>query len=266
VRTYAAHKPARAEAALEPSSPTAASAPGWALDWGRLLRTARQVAGLSLTELSARTGLSKGYLSKLESGAAGAANPTRATLAALARALPSFRSIAHMLEPGLSAGQLDFAGASRTAGYAPLNPGRHASHSGADEALSAEPIQLGWRELEVLAALLALETAAIPMPVTAPILARAVGRRVGDIAPVLDRLTAAELMVAQAPRSWGAPRTYQTCEHGTERIGVSRLGDLLVLAAALIAGAPRHPDTVRQTNAASDDTPDWTWSPGRPIA
>ncbi|MGH2486024.1 MAG: helix-turn-helix domain-containing protein, partial [Ktedonobacterales bacterium] len=40
----------------------------WQVHWGRLLRTARQVAGLSLSELSATTGLSKGYLSKLESG------------------------------------------------------------------------------------------------------------------------------------------------------------------------------------------------------
>src|SRR5437588_412086 len=65
----------------------------WPQDWGRLLRLARQVAGLSLTELSARTGLSKGYLSKLESAHAAAQNPSRATLAALARALPSFRPL-----------------------------------------------------------------------------------------------------------------------------------------------------------------------------
>ena len=59
----------------------------WPQDWGRLLRLARQVAGLSLSELSARAGLSKGYLSKLESGHITAQNPSRATLAALARAL-----------------------------------------------------------------------------------------------------------------------------------------------------------------------------------
>ena len=79
----------------------------WALDWGRLLRTARQVAGLSLTELSARTQLSKGYLSKLESGAVGAANPSRATLAALARALPSFGPVAHMFGPDGAREELD---------------------------------------------------------------------------------------------------------------------------------------------------------------
>ncbi|HEY7974146.1 MAG TPA: helix-turn-helix transcriptional regulator, partial [Ktedonobacterales bacterium] len=51
-----------------------ATAGDWTRDWGRLLRTARQVAGLSLTDLSARTGLSKGYLSKLEAGQDGARN------------------------------------------------------------------------------------------------------------------------------------------------------------------------------------------------
>src|SRR5947209_18386370 len=84
----------------------------WPQDWGRLLRLARQVAGLSLTELSARTGLSKGYLSKLESAHAAAQNPSRATLAALARALPSFRPLANTLEPGATLAALDFGEAS----------------------------------------------------------------------------------------------------------------------------------------------------------
>src|SRR6185437_5261867 len=61
----------------------------WAIRWGHLLRMARQVAGLSLSEVAERSGLSKGYLSKLESAHPSAANPSRATLAALARALPS---------------------------------------------------------------------------------------------------------------------------------------------------------------------------------
>src|SRR5215472_2462318 len=61
----------------------------WATRWGHLLRLARQVAGLSLSEVAERSGLSKGYLSKLESAHPSAANPSRATLAALARALPS---------------------------------------------------------------------------------------------------------------------------------------------------------------------------------
>ncbi|HEY7355147.1 MAG TPA: helix-turn-helix transcriptional regulator, partial [Ktedonobacterales bacterium] len=40
----------------------------WATRWGHMLRLARQVAGLSLQEVANRSGLSKGYLSKLESG------------------------------------------------------------------------------------------------------------------------------------------------------------------------------------------------------
>ena len=46
----------------------------WSRDWGQLLRSARQVAGMSLAGLSERTGLSRGYLSKLESGQDGARN------------------------------------------------------------------------------------------------------------------------------------------------------------------------------------------------
>src|SRR6478752_6342697 len=83
----------------------------WTRDWGQLLRLARQVAGFSLTELSARTGLSKGYLSKLESGHDGARNPSRATLAALARELPSFRPYAHTLESTAPLGALALADA-----------------------------------------------------------------------------------------------------------------------------------------------------------
>src|SRR5689334_24274434 len=106
----------------------------WQLDWGRLLRTARQVAGLSLGELSARTGLSKGYLSKLESGHDGARNPSRATLAALARELPSFRPYAHSLEPATPLGALALADA---APPPPLMSNALGEHL---------PLQLGWRD------------------------------------------------------------------------------------------------------------------------
>jgi transcriptional regulator with XRE-family HTH domain len=79
------------------TSPEAASS--WATKWGLLLRMARQVEGLSLSELAARTGLSKGYLSKMESAHPWAANPSRATLAALARALPSTIPLIQHLAP-----------------------------------------------------------------------------------------------------------------------------------------------------------------------
>lgn len=195
------------------------------LDWGRLLRIARQVAGLSLTELSARTGLSKGYLSKLESGATGAVNPSRATLAALARTLPSFRPLAHTLEPGLGAEGLALAGIAPSHGPVDVEPG-------------AEPIRLGWRELEVLAALVALDAAALPMPITAPVLARAVGRDVETVGSILARLVAREVVAISAPARPGGPPAYACAPGAAATIGVSRLGELLVLAATLIAGAP----------------------------
>lgn len=72
----------------------------WTARWGMLLRLARQVAGLSLNELATRSGLSKGYLSKLESAHQSATNPSRATLAALVRALPSTVPLIQHLDPG----------------------------------------------------------------------------------------------------------------------------------------------------------------------
>src|SRR5260370_41996529 len=89
---------------MDETAPELRDEPDWQVQWGGLLRTARQVAGLSLSELAAVTGLSKGYLSKLESGHVAALNPSRATLAALARALPSFRALAPTLEPARMAG------------------------------------------------------------------------------------------------------------------------------------------------------------------
>jgi transcriptional regulator with XRE-family HTH domain len=212
------------------SQTTAALDAEWAMDWGRLLRTARQVAGLSLAELSVRTGLSKGYLSKLESGAVGAANPSRATLAALARALPAFRPVAHTLEPGLGAGDLAFAGIGHV----------QAAESGPPAApliWDGSPIRLGWRELELLAALVALDSAGLAHPVTAALLSRAIGRDGAEVTGVLDGLVAAGVVVARAPGRPGATPSYACAEDVAERVGVSRLGDLLVLGAALLAGS-----------------------------
>ena len=227
-----------------PGAPTSS----WALDWGRLLRTARQVAGLSLTELSARTRLSKGYLSKLEAGATGAANPSRATLAALARALPSFRPVAHILEPGLDTTGLAFAGAASADG---TRLRRGAAPQSVDDPRAVPPLQLGWRELEVLAALLALEAAALPLPITLPVLARAVGRESATTAQALERLTAAGVVTMCPPGRVGAPCAYQCAEGAASRIGVACIGDLLVLAAALFAGTPPRSDEARAPDRAA---------------
>ncbi len=201
----------------------------WTRDWGRLLRTARQVAGLSLTDLSARTGLSKGYLSKLESGQDGARNPSRATLVALARALPSFRPLAYQLEP------TDATPSLALAEQAPRPPQLLIGAESSDE---TEPIQLGWREMELLVALLALERSAIPAPLTATIIARAVDRTSDSVIPSLERLTRGGVLRCYPPTRPGAAPTYGRGQALDTRIGLSRLGDALVLAAALLAQAP----------------------------
>lgn len=204
----------------------------WTRDWGRLLRTARQVAGLSLTALSERTGLSKGYLSKLESGQDGARNPSRATLVALARALPSFRPLAYQLEPADASPAPTLA----LAEQAPRPPQLVIGAASAED--FAEPIQLGWREMELLVALLALERSAIPRPLTALLIARAVDRSTESVIPALERLTRAEVLRCYPPTWPGGAPTYGRGTAFETRVGLSRLGDALVLAAALLAQAP----------------------------
>ncbi len=208
----------------------------WTRDWGRLLRTARQVAGLSLTDLSARTGLSKGYLSKLESGQDGARNPSRATLVALARSLPSFRPLAYQLEPA--------DGATPSLAFAeqpPRPPQLLIGAESQDAAVEAEPIQLGWREMELLVALLALERSAIPVPLNATIIARAVDRSAESVIPALERLTRSGVLRCFPPTRPGAAPTYGRGLAFDARVGLSRLGDALVLAAALLAQSPAAP-------------------------
>lgn len=222
----------RAKAAVTSREPTAASPShlaedSWAAGWGQLLRIARQIAGLSLTELSTATNLSKSYLSKLESGASGAANPSRATLAALARALPSFRPLAHTLEPGGGTAQLDY-GANTSQSNGSLSDDAHTTQQ-------TRPIRLGWRELEVFAALLALEASAIPLPLTAPILARATSREVGFVVQTMDHLIKQQIVEVELPVRAGDVIAYRCSHDGPARLGVARLGDLLVLAAALLS-------------------------------
>lgn len=215
----------------------------WTRDWGRLLRTARQVAGLSLTDLAARTGLSKGYLSKLEAGQDGARNPSRATLVALARALPSFRPLAYQLEPADAANTPSLAFAEQAPRPPQLLIGA-ASEAERDE----EPIQLGWREMELLVALLALERSAIPAPLTATIIGRAVDRNAESVIPALERLTRAGVLRCYPPSRPGAAPTYGQGTAFETRVGLSRLGDALVLAAALLAQAPTLRSRLRDTD------------------
>lgn len=228
----------------------------WQRDWGLFLRLARQVAGLSLTELAERSGLSKGYLSKLESGAAGARNPSRATLAALARALPSFRALAHMLDPGLSPTPLaptaPVSGVSTRSrpelrevcedanevqdSAEPVHVSQATQAHQPTEALPA-PLRLGWRELEVVLALLALDRSALPDPVTALAVSRALDRPLAEVRPVLDQLVAEGILHHETSPRHDGPLTYAPTPHLPRRLGIARVGDALVLAAALLASA-----------------------------
>lgn len=201
----------------------------WHVDWGRLLRTARQVAGLSLTALARETGLSKGYLSKLESGHLSAANPSRSTLAALARALPSFGPLAHTLQPSTRIGALTFA---RVAPQLPA-----VTPESEDPALP-HPMRLGWRELELVIALLVSEQSAIPHPLTAIALARSVGRTPGDVRQTLEGLVQMGVFHMRPPMRPGGAPTYARADDFEARVGITRVGDALILAAALLAQAP----------------------------
>lgn len=213
---------------VEPND-DAAPAGDWYVDWGRLLRTARQVAGLSLTDVGRATGLSKGYLSKLESGHPSAANPSRATLAALARALPSFGPLAHTLEPSTRIATLAFGRVPPRLPVVTLDP---------DGAARASPVRLGWREFELVIALLVVEQSAFPQPLTAVALARSVGRSLSDVQPTLDGLVDMAVLEVRPPARPGRAPTYRRAQDFEARVGITRVGDALILAAALLAQAP----------------------------
>ena len=199
----------------------------WQMHWGRLLRTARQVAGLSLTELAAATGLTKGYLSKLESGHATALNPSRATLASLAQALPSFRPIAHSLGPSADGGPVVIQPDARDIPFL-ISP----------DADREPPVSLGWPELELIVAIVTLERAAVVQPLTAVVIARAVGRERTQVEAALARLVEMRLLWRRLPVHPGGLVSYRCAADFETRVGIVRPGDALVLAAALLAELP----------------------------
>ena len=214
----------------------------WQVHWGRLLRTARQVAGLSLSELSASTGLSKGYLSKLESGHATALNPSRATLAALAQSLPSFRALAHTLGPVEDLGALALGRAAPRLPEVVVDARGEARES---------PVRLGWRELEALVAVMVLEQAAITQPITAMTLARALGRSTAEARAACDDLARMGVLDERPPLRLGGQPTYARGADFEALVGLNRVGDAFVLAAALLAQAP----TLQRRSRVRDDDP-----------
>lgn len=225
----------------------------WQLSWAHLLRTARQVAGKSLTALAAETGLSKGYLSKLESGRENALNPSRATLAALAHALPSFRALAHMLDPDLDVATPALARAEPQ--LPPIVRSMVPDHATEGSMVAPSPVRLGWQELEVVTALLALEQAALGVPLTRVTIGRAVGRPGAEIERVLDGMVQMGVLVRLPTRHGGSLPAYTRSDAFTERTGIMRLGDALLLAAALLSQAPRLPARAASlAYGAEDDT------------
>lgn len=209
----------------------------WTREWGLLLRSARQVAGLSLAGLGERTGLSRGYLSKLEASQDGARNPSRATLAALARALPSFKPMAYQLGPGGPSRAVSVALAESlpTSSLLAAEPGETVLTT--DDENVPRPIQLGWREFEALVAFLALERSAAPVPLSARLIARAADRTLADMRRTLAALVERGALQSLAPGRPGADPTYGRGEILDTQLGLSRVGDALILAAALFTQA-----------------------------
>jgi len=130
-----------------------------------LLRVARQVAGLSLHDLAKLSGLSKGYLSKLESAHPSAANPSRATLAALAPSLPATLPLFQQLDPADTLPPL--------ASLIQEQPRKPAINPGEGQETAA-PLPATWTDWEILLAVSILERSGFGPP-TEGVLARACG-------------------------------------------------------------------------------------------
>jgi transcriptional regulator with XRE-family HTH domain len=205
----------------------------WATRWGLMLRLARQVAGLSLSEVAERSGLSKGYLSKLESAHPSAANPSRATLAALARALPSTIPLIQKLdaEAGLPTPKSLLRAPQQEA----------VSYRGglaeAAEPLSAalvegstEGLPTSWTEWEVLLALLVLESSGLGPP-TMPVLARACGVETLS-EEALAHLGHLGLLRPLPPARPGWPVRYTQGPAKLETFGIQRPADIFIRAAS----------------------------------
>jgi transcriptional regulator with XRE-family HTH domain len=241
-------------------SPEATSS--WASRWGMLLRMARQVEGLSLSELAARSGLSKGYLSKLESAHPSAANPSRATLAALARALPSTIPLIQHLAPdeglpsarSLVGGQWNVIAQPVEAWPFPL-AGQQAA--GADQRGEAQGKSLAasWTEWEVLLAVVVIEGAGFGPP-TQAVLERAC-KVEAPLAALLEELEHRGALRKIPPAQVGGPARY-TVEGTRLDVGeVRRPAQLFVQAAmsGLLLGAGIHQDE-RATPSAGRSIPD----------
>ncbi len=202
----------------------------WAMRWGLLLRMARQVAGLSLSELSERSGLSKGYLSKLESAHPSAANPSRATLAALARALPSTLPLIQNLDPdeGLPTPITLLRGGHPGAANRPIHQPEAAAHL-MPTRNKEEGLPSSWAEWEIMLALTILENSGLGSP-SLPVLARACGTETLS-REALARLESAGLLRALPPARPGEVVRYTQGPARLDEFGIKRPADFFTKAA-----------------------------------
>lgn len=210
-------------------------AESWATRWGHLLRLARQVAGLSLSEVAERSGLSKGYLSKLESAHPSAANPSRATLAALARALPSTIPLIQRLdaEAGLPTPRTLLRGPQQEpTSYALTQPAETDVGLPAIAQSSGEGLPSSWAGWEILLALMILENSGLGPP-TLPVLARACGAETLS-SEALAHLESAGLLRPLPPTRPGGPVRYTQGPMRLEAFGIHRPADLFLRAAIIL--------------------------------
>lgn|SRR5579871_28832 len=204
----------------------------WAIRWGHLLRLARQVAGLSLSEVAERSGLSKGYLSKLESAHPSAANPSRATLAALARALPSSIPLIQRFdaEADLPAPRTLLRGNQQaTASYRSSLPEPADLATLALDGSSVEGLPANGAEWEILLALMVLESSGLGPP-TLAVLTRACGRETLSSA-ALAHLESTHLVASIPPIRPGGVTRFTLGTAKLDKIGIQRPADFLTRVA-----------------------------------
>ncbi len=207
----------------------------WAVRWGHLLRLARQVAGLSLSDVAERSGLSKGYLSKLESAHPSAANPSRATLAALARALPSTIPLIQKLdaEAGLPTPRTLLRGPEREpSSYALTQPAETDVALPALAESSGEGLPSSWAGWEMLLAVMILENSGLGPP-TLPVLARACGAETLS-SEALAQLEDMGLLRALPPNRPGGPVRYTQGPAKLDAFGIHRPVDFFLRAAIML--------------------------------
>jgi hypothetical protein len=84
-----------------------------------------------------------------------------------------------------------------------------------------------------------LESSALPHPLTATIIARAIDRGVDAVRATLADLCRGGLAEERPGQSSGLRSEYRLIEGSLRQVGAARVGDLLLLATALIGTSAR---------------------------